>query len=291
MKTKSIAQAGMLCAVYGVMIFANTLTGLWVESLFPYLFAFPILICAIKQTPQVSLCALVAMFILTLMLGSLTTWLIAGSMLAAGWVFGWGIHQHISLVWTAVFCFGVMTLLNYLEVSVLAAIFGYDMSMEKELFQWISSFLSWNGLLLILSGLMGFLESFALACMSIVVGFKVDKTLTVANLGLRVGIHPWFAWMFTLLLPIWFLTLTGVISCPSGVKDLLVILIVVCFCALIVKGASALVRRGLKKRRPSNYTTLTILGAFIPGVNLIYAAVGWWSLFRHSFDSTHHHKA
>ena len=184
-----------------------------------------------------------------------------------------------------------MTLLNYLEVSVLAAIFGYDMSMEKELFQWISSFLSWNGLLLILSGLMGFLESFALACMSIVVGFKVDKTLTVANLGLRVGIHPWFAWMFTLLLPIWFLTLTGVISCPSGVKDLLVILIVVCFCALIVKGASALVRRGLKKRRPSNYTTLTILGAFIPGVNLIYAAVGWWSLFRHSFDSTHHHKA
>lgn len=109
----------MLCAVYGVMIFANTLTGLWVESLFPYLFAFPILICAIKQTPQVSLCALVAMFILTLMLGSLTTWLIAGSMLAAGWVFGWGIHQRISLVWTAVFCFGVMTLLNYLEVSVL----------------------------------------------------------------------------------------------------------------------------------------------------------------------------
>ena len=83
----------MLCAVYGVMIFANTLTGLWVESLFPYLFAFPILICAIKQTPQVSLCALVAMFILTLMLGSLTTWLIAGSMLAAGWVFGWGIHR------------------------------------------------------------------------------------------------------------------------------------------------------------------------------------------------------
>ena len=81
MKTKSIAQAGMLCAVYGVMIFANTLTGLWVGSLFPYLFAFPILICAIQQTPQVSLCALVAMFILTLMLGSLTTWLIAGSML------------------------------------------------------------------------------------------------------------------------------------------------------------------------------------------------------------------
>ncbi len=286
MKTKSIAQAGMLCAVYGVMIFMNTMTGLWVESIFPYLFCFPILICAIQNETKVSFCALVAMFILTLMLSSLTTWLIAGSMLLAGWIFGSCIQKRISILSAAAICFVVMTALNYLEIGLMAAVFGYDLSIEQKFFGYVSQFLSWNTLLLILAGLMGLLETFALACMTIAVALKVDRKLSVHDLGLKVGIHPLFAWLFTLLLPIWFLSLAGMLELPTGIQDLFVILLVVCLVALIGQGMIVLIRKAIQSG-PSIKITLIILSAFIPGLNLVVAAIGWWSLIRHSSDLTH----
>lgn len=286
MKTKSIAQAGMLCAVYGVMIFMNTLTGLWVESIFPYLFCFPILICALQNDVKVSFCAMAAMFILTLMLSSLTTWLIAGSMLLAGWIFGSCIHKRISILTASMICFVLMSGLNYLEMSLMAVVFGYDLSVERQFFGYVSQVVSWSTLLLIMAGLMGLLETFALTCMTIVVALKADRKLSVLDLGLKVGIHPLFAWLFTLLFPIWFMSLAGMLELPAGVKDLFVVLLVVCLVAMIGQGTIVLIQKAVQ-RGPSARITLITLGAFIPGINLIVAAVGWWSLIRHSSDFKH----
>ncbi len=281
MKTKSVARAGMLCGVYGVLLLMNTLTGFWVESIFPYLFALPILVLALKEDARLSLCALAAMLAMTFMLSGMTTWILAGSMLAAGWIFGYGIRRKISILTTSILCFILLFIISLLQLTLLAALFGFDGAQEKEMYQFLEPYISWNGLLVLLAVIEAFLETFAMAALTILLAFKLLKEPQIARLKLKVAISPWFAWIFCVIFPIWLLSISGMVSFHAEVKDCLFFAVLVCLIALIWQGARVLLQK-IKPSRPFWQVMLVVLGAFLPGMNLAEAAVGLVSLLGQS---------
>lgn len=263
----------MLCAVYGLLLFANTFSGLWIESLFPYIFALPILLSAMKEGPQVSLCALGAMLLLTWMLSGMSTWLIAGSMLLAGWMFGWGIHSGISIVWTSLVCLLILFGVNLLEMTVLAALFGFDPAEEQSVYRLISSWISWNGFLCALAALQAFLETFAMACLTVLIALKGSTRREILSFKLKVGISPLFFWGFCVIFPVWALAVGGMVSFPVELRDLLLIAWMICLIAMIFKGCRVLIGR-LTPHAGRWQVMLVVLSAFVPGIQLIPAAVG-----------------
>ncbi|UNT93162.1 hypothetical protein [Allobaculum sp. Allo2] len=65
-------------------------------------FGLPILLCCLicDQDSKVPLCAFLAMFLLMFMLSGITTWLVAGSMLVCGYVFGRGAIRQKNLLFS-----------------------------------------------------------------------------------------------------------------------------------------------------------------------------------------------
>lgn len=269
----------MLCGLYGVLLGLNTITGLWIESIFPYLFALPILVLALKEDGKVSLCALVAMMVLTLLLSGMTTWILAGSMLIAGWCFGYGIHRKASILSTSAICFVLLFVVSYLQLTLLARLFGFDGSEEREMYRFAEAFISWPALLVLLAVVESFLETFAMAALTILLAIKLLKERQIAHLKLKVEISSAFAWIFCVIFPIWVLSLGHMVSFGAEVKDGLLFANLVCLIALIWQGSRVLLA-GINPSRPFWQVMLIVLGAFIPGINLVWAAVGLVSLLK-----------
>lgn len=281
MKTKSVAEAGVLCGLYGVLLFMNTMGGFWIESLFPYAFALPILIAALREESAISLCALAAMFVLTWMLSGIRTLLIAGVMLLAGWIFGWGLRRHISLMWTSLCSLVLLFVLNWLELSALAWLFGFEGVEERQMYALIAPWISWNGFLGLLAFVQAFLETFALACMSLLMALKVLRRAEIVQLKVKVGISPMFLWGFCVIFPIWIMEVLNMVSFPVEIRDLLLFGWLICLMALIFRGCQVMLAR-LHPHAARWQVMACVLCGFVPVLSLIPAATGAAALLRES---------
>lgn len=205
MKIQSIVRAGMLTAVFGVFLFLNTLGGLWVESLFPYFFGLPILLCCLicDRDSKVPLCAFLAMFLLMFMLSGITTWLVAGSMLVCGYVFGRGAIRQKNLF---VLCLATMLILfvtDLLSMTVFAAVFGFDVKEELSVmgpFLWMVSPMM---ILILLAFIESLLETLVAALGCVVLCQRVLHRPVPFKLPENWDVSPWCFWLLLVLWGVW----------------------------------------------------------------------------------------
>lgn len=202
-------------------------------------------------------------------------------MLACGCCFGYGLKKRYGILGTSIVSFVILFVINWLEITVLAALFGFDGAEERQIFAHISSVISWNGFLVLLAGVQAFLQSFAMACMSILLALKVLKRREILTLKLSVGISSAFAWAFCVIFPIWVLGVCGVLSFPVEIRDLLLFGVIVCLIACIWQGCRMILAR---MKQPKRWQVmLCVLGAFLFPLNLVEAGAGFFSLIRKSF--------
>lgn len=279
MKTKSIAQAGMLCALYGVFLLANTFTGLVVESAFPFIFAIPILVCALKEPRNISLCALAAMIVLSFLLGNFTTWVIGISNLMAGWIFGNGIHQRKPMLTTSLWCLGVLCLSNYLQMNFWATLFGFSGQEDYGLIRQILP-ISWQSFLLFSSFLFGLLETVSIGCLAIIVTLKVyHYHFDFSYLfGFHLSLPKWFLFFFLLWTTLWLTNLYAPFL-PRWADDLLFLGFGVCLVLLIYKGCEGLVQKA-KRSKKKWLVSLALCSAFLPPLCFFDALYGLGILFQ-----------
>lgn len=288
MKTKSIAKAGLICAIYGMFVELDVLSGLLIETTFPYLFALPIFICALKEDHKISLSALCAMVILTLILSSLTTWVIAISMLLAGWCFGYCVNKQYSMLKAALITFGVLMISSLLQISVLANLFGFDPASMKEFYQWIAPIISWQGLYVLLAGFEALLETITIALMSVVIAFKIVPQKAFQPLKAIGHVPLACVWVFLFGIITWILLFLFDVQVVSWIKDVLFFAILFSVIGFIWRGCIILQRKAIL-RKSRILAFVVVITTFIPIVNFVEAAVGAWDLMKRAFFKMRNH--
>lgn len=292
MKIRSIVRAGMLCAVYGVFIVLNTVSGLWIESVFPYLFAVPILFAALDgaDSPKVTLCAYLAMLILTLLLSSFTTWLIAGGMLKSGYLTGRGLarRQNVLLVFLVVFV--LQFVVSFLSMSVLASLFGFDLAAETEMFPGVFSVITPLTFVIALALFESLLESLACILLGVVMMLKILPGSF--HLSLPVNLHAprWSAWIFLPLYLVWLYLVRSGSENLSALRDVVLCLWLADLELLVWEGyLDSFLKMNRKKARSEQekkkehiWIFILTFCALLPGLNLIVAAIGFIALVRPS---------
>lgn len=270
----------MLCAVYGVFLLMNALSGLFLESVFPFIFAIPILIVALDQPRSISLCALAAMILLSFMLGSFTTWVIGIGYLIAGWIFGQGIHYKIPMLTSALFCEGVLGLSNYLQITIWAAIFGFDAQENMRFLTQYFPFISWQTFLIFSACLYSLWETISIGCLSILVTLRMERNKADYSFlfNFRLSLSKRFGFLFLLALVVWGIN-TQASFLPSWGSDILFLALCIGTIALIGKGCEGLLAFPfIRKNRW--LLTFTVCSAILPPLCFIEAIYGLVVLFQ-----------
>lgn len=86
----------MVCAIYGIMLFANQQFALAIEDGMSWIFAFPILIYAAQNPSSVAAVCAAAMALETFLFGGFTTWFYSWTSIVIGYLYGIGIYRRWS---------------------------------------------------------------------------------------------------------------------------------------------------------------------------------------------------
>lgn len=291
MKIRSMVRAGMLCAVYGVFLFVNIITGLWIETVFPYLFALPVLVTALTndEKSSVPFCALCAMVLLTLMLSSLTTWLFAGSMLLSGYIIGRGLRKNVNVLLLVIASFALLFVINMLSMTIMAAVFGFDLVKETEGFAWIFAYVSPLMIVGLLALFQSLLEAIACALIGVILMMKILPHTFHVALPVTFDVPAWCGWILPLLLGAWGYTAFGMHQPPELLRDVLLALSLVDFELMVWQGYLDMYRNIVRRMHKEKDRKLRVelfaktFAALVPVLNIYPALTGWVSCISSSF--------
>lgn len=278
-KTKDIAAGAMMCAVYGLLLMANTMTGLGVEGYFPFLFGLPLMVYMLnpKYSAAAGWVVFLSMVVLTFLLSSITTWLNALAILSGTYLItlstrkGKNVLGGFLLGWTAV------AVVNWLSMTVLASIFGYDLNEDIELFKSLSWLASPSTLILLVSVVIGFMEAMTIYLFEKVLCMKMHRPspkLRISASMQKAGAIGWLACLLGLVL----IDSLPVLKCPVICREILITLAVLLTIWMDVCGLKASLAwlqsrsRNLSKARLGAF--LLTVAAFVPPFNLVLVIAG-----------------
>lgn len=301
MNTRQLTRSAMLCALYGLILFINSISALSVETYFPFLLAVPILANAALYPPKVSLTSFAAMAVMTLMLSSMTTWLYAFSYLLAGLLFGIGIHEKKSSLLTSLLCMIVLFVCNYLSLTVFAAVFGYDPAEAQMIAAAFGNLIPWQTLLILMALLLGFTQTIVIYCLALIMVERMHIDMQRLSLPHWQDIDKRLAWGFPISA-----ALAGAaifFKAPQWAISAALLLFLFFFVLMVYAGSQVLLhkirtavskkpadekgksRSQMKKKRSSREFRLIFLlvfTAFVPGIDLFHALTGFFSILHSS---------
>jgi hypothetical protein len=284
MKTKELTGCALLCALYGLLLAINSAGALLVETYLPFLFALPVSVCVLMYGAKPALLAAAAMLLMTFMLGSVTTWVYAGSFVIAGWLCALAfISRRRALM--IVLSFALLAAGTYVQMTVLAAFFGFDAAAEKQALAFVLSWISWNTLLWLISFFIALSQTLSLLCIDAlciarIPGIKQKLPAGEKRKDSKEGANfRWLPYVFILLAVPALLRLAKIATRPEWLLDLSLVLFAFAWYALAYFGfMHFLVSR---KKKPSFiFTFLAVLAAFVPGINAGYVMEGFVTLIK-----------
>lgn len=278
MKTKELTRCAFLCAIYGVLLFINSQTGLFIEGYFPWLFSLPVFGAAALYGWKKGGYTLIGMMALTFILSGLSTWIFSFSYLMAGWLLGSCVREGWNQTLVLSLVFGLLFLLNYLSFTLLAVVMGYDSSEDAALAEFLKPYISWQGFLVLSSAVYSFLQTVLLALLSLLAQmrfrrlFPAPRPLPVLHVGLPV------LYAFGILSGFLILCFY-VLECPVVIRDLIVIAWLVSFYLLDYAGWRFFLGR-LKAGQRRRFSFWLTLGALIPISAPVFAAAGGYAIWK-----------
>lgn len=285
----------MACAVYGVLLVFNSMTGLLVEGYFPFLLAVPLMVYVLSEKRPYWGTACFSMVILTFLLSGMTTWLNALTFLFGGCAAASAMgaeSRRLALqqnreqsgsekpeagsgrtIFSFLFCWLIQFLCSFLSLTVLAGLFGYSMEEDQALFALFSSILSPYALLAIVSAITGLLQSVLLFLCSCIILKMERKPMPLFSF------RSIFEWKYTGVLFI-LLSFAAVYLLNAPVlewnvicRDAAVVSWLICLIVLDIRGL-LLILSIPKVRKNPLLRLAAVLSAMIPPFLLIDAGAG-----------------
>lgn len=275
-RTRMLCEGAMMCALTALLLLINRVAGGMIETAFPWLLVFPLLVYCARYGVRAALICCVSILLLSLMLCTFTTLFYVFSASLCALAYGSGVRRDAAnrslLLRTGLISF----LSNLLSMVVLASLFGYDPAEEAKL---LIELLHADPSMVMRSALV-------LAVFTVVV-CSLLQTLCIHFGALlllgRIGIptHPVKAaheisgprWLGVTILMIWVLYSWGiVIKLDTGSRLLQLGVLTACLCAAVY-GALTLMCAFISRGHPRGMLAAYVL-LFVPVVNLFLALLG-----------------
>ena len=130
---RMLCEGAMMCALTALVLLINRIFGGMIETAFPWLLVFPLLIYCVRHGIKAALTCSVSIVLLSLMLCTFTTLFYVLSAVLCALAYGSGVRQGVAnrtLLWRT----GLISFTsNLLSMVVLASLFGYDPLEEAQL--------------------------------------------------------------------------------------------------------------------------------------------------------------
>ena len=132
-RTRMLCEGAMMCALTALLLLINRVAGGMIETAFPWLLVFPLLVYCARYGIRTALICCVSILLLSLMLCTFTTLFYVFSASLCALAYGSGVRRGAAnrslLLRTGLISF----LSNLLSMVVLASLFGYDPAEEAKL--------------------------------------------------------------------------------------------------------------------------------------------------------------
>jgi uncharacterized protein YybS (DUF2232 family) len=131
---RMITEGAMMLALTGVFLLINRATGAFLDAFLAFVMPLPAIFYIAKYGFKQGLVLSVAMFLLGLMLASPISLFYLVTAIVVGLAYGTGIHRNKDNLWLIVVTAGLTAISFFIEMVLLANLFGYDFRLEAGLF-------------------------------------------------------------------------------------------------------------------------------------------------------------
>lgn len=129
-ETLKITTGGMFVAIFAILLIINRQTGMMLEELIMYILPIPMVAYSAKWGWKTSIPVLIAMGLISIIFGDITTIFYAVTEALVGMVMGSRIHRKAEMTKTLLAVIGLSVICNLLNTVIFASLFGYNLTEE-----------------------------------------------------------------------------------------------------------------------------------------------------------------
>jgi uncharacterized protein YybS (DUF2232 family) len=130
---RMLTEGSMMLAIIGVFLLLNLQSAGLLEAYLIWAIPLPIIFYLTKFGFKQGLVLALATFFLTLLTGNFITLFYIGGALVVGLVYGYGVRSNRSNGWLILFTTILTAISLFIEMFVLAAVFGYNLLEETQM--------------------------------------------------------------------------------------------------------------------------------------------------------------
>jgi hypothetical protein len=273
MKTRQLTQGAMATALFGLLLLVNQQTSLTIETSMSWIFVFPILVFTAMYGPKVSGAAAIAMGLMSFLFGGFTTWFYSWISIAMGYLYGTGVYYQWPSFQRLAATFLVSLVSNFCVLFLMAAVFGIDYAEDMQLLQTYAPYLHLSTYIAVLVVFSAILETAVIHMLAILVLKRLKiKTVPMKNIlqmqpSRLVGILSLVLWIGA------FAIFANGLDMDSNAGNILFVLLILDCFILLYYGVLWFFYLAVRTQKRL-LAMISVLGAFIPGLNLVWMLVG-----------------
>ena len=272
MNTKQLTQGAMVCGLYGLLLLLNQQFALFIETSFPWIYVFPVLVYTAKTSTKPGFIVMISMLLMTFLFSGFTTWVLAGSSLLIGWLYGVGVHHRFSLSLQFWIVLLESFVVNAAMIFVWSNLFGWNLMEEFQLLPSWSPHISFFVFCFILVFLVSLLQAMVIHLFAIWILSRWTYVLENRKRFSMPFSSKWIA-IGSIIIWILFFLCQNVIKCNEGFFDCIQILFILDMLILLYYGTIFFLNLCIRKNK-RKWAFFVILFAFVPGINLIWIIAG-----------------
>ena len=271
MNTREITQGAMVCAIYGLILFLNQQTALFIESGMSWIFVFPILIYTAKTNSQAGLISTIAMGLETIFFGGFTTWFYSWTSLCIGYVYGVSIQKRWQGISKLAVTF-IFSMISYLLIFFLwAKLFEVDYAADFIMIQKFIPYINVTTFILLMVLSLSMLQTLCIHLLASLICMRMRiETVPLKSIWQIEPSRP--TGIFSIIIFIVLILGNNVIKYSKGIQNFILILLFIDLIVLDYYGTIYLLKKYGNKNR--KFVFLICLGAFIPVINIIWMLLG-----------------
>ena len=207
-----------------------------IESSASWIFAFPVLIYTVMSGVKMGALVTICMGLMTMFFGGFTTWFYSWTSLLIGFIYGAGVFKHAKNMTNFIICFILSIIAN------------------------------------LCIGLLGLLQVLCIHLVALMVCLRMHMDIIPPQPLSKVQSPRWIG-IGSVVVWIAFFFVQNVIECPTGIVDLAQVIFFLDCTLLLYFGVVYFMSLCVKYQK-KKWSFLSIFGAFVPGLNLLWMFMG-----------------
>ena len=273
---RMLSEGALMCALTLLLVLANRVSALLLESAFPWLYAFPLLVYAARYGLRPACLSALSALLCACMLVSWTSLCYLAGALALGVAYGALVHRQTDNALLLALTLSITVIVNLLTMLVCASLFGYDVNEELTMLSDLLQGFLWGvdarALVLSVTLLLSFLQTVCVHALAQLLLAKLHIPVVRMKNLLEIRAPRWLG---VGILLIWLLYFAqSVIELQVDIRSLLQALALCALIAAIVYGALTAFA-ALAFTRVRRWMLLLVYALlFVPVLNLSFALLG-----------------